>query len=392
MFTFNQIQNPIYHENNNKFMLQLGEEMSELAIASTGFGYQEGCTYFPVVSYSGLEPACNTPLIHFSIPADRVFFESNPEGAPSVLFLIHGQWHRVKNRQVGVTFCVEFLAHFSALCYELNPVEWERNARDILVQRIRIAESRVAQTIHYARANPIGFYRKLTEREHVPLDKMIDDYVRERAYLVVLAVHELASQPTLAVLPGYKTPFPRDFLEGCINEDIVNTYLNTAPVEFGAPKQYRARLQTNEVFRKWAYGLYIAVNESKYVCDQMQCIYEPLCVKDPSQPEPLSQAERDVLCGIYYALREVTSIATPRHDSLDGQDYLWMVLEQPEKTDLDWLLASAHGRFAFRYKNVDVLERDYRLSAEQEEALQELYFAGDWLALPARYDEFLLAK
>ena len=210
MFTFNQIQNPIYHENNNKFMLQLGEEMSELAIASTGFGYQEGCTYFPVVSYSGLEPACNTPLIHFALPTDRVFFESNPEGAPSVLFLIHGQWHRVKNRQVGVTFCVEFLAHFSALCYELDPVQWECNARDLLIQRIRIAESRVAQTIHYARANPIGFYRKLTEREHVPLDQLIDGYMRDQAYLVVLSVHEIATQPTLAIIPGYATPYPRD--------------------------------------------------------------------------------------------------------------------------------------------------------------------------------------
>jgi len=68
------------------------------------------------------------------------------------------------------------------------------------------------------------------------------------------------------------------------------------------------------------------------------------------------------------------------------------VLGQPERTDLDWLLASAHGRFAFRYKNVDVLEKDYRLSVEQEAALQELYFAGDWLALSTRYDEFLLAK
>lgn len=391
MFTFNQAKNPIYHENNNKFMLQLGEQLSELAVGSMGFGYQEGCTYFPVVSYSGQEPACHTPLIHFDLPAERVVFETNPESSPSVLFRIGGQWFRVKNRQVGNTFCVEFLAHFSALCYELDPVQWEHNASELLIQRIRIGEYRLAKTILYARSNPIDFYRKLTERDRVPLDKMIDDYVRERAYLVVLAVHELASQPTLAVLPGYKTPFPRDFLEGCINEDIVNSYLNTAPVEFCAPKQYRAQLQTNEVFRKWAYGLYIAVNESKYVCDQMQSIYEPLCVKDASQPEPLTQAERDVLCGIYYALREVVSIATPRHDSLDGQDYLWMVLGQPQQTDLDWLLASAHGRFAFRYKNVDVLERDYRLSAEQEEALQELYFAGDWLALSTRYDEFLLA-
>lgn len=391
MFTFNQVKTPIYHENNNKFMLQLGEQLDELQCLTAGFAFQEGCAYFPVQSYSGQEPACHTPLIHFDLPAGRVYFESNPETAPSVLFLIGGQWFRVKNRQVGNTFCVEFLAHFSALCYELDPVQWERNASELLIQRIRVGEYRLAKTILYARTNPIDFYRKLVERERVPLDQLIDDYVRERAYLVVLAVHELASQPTLAVIPGYKTPFPRDFLEGCINEDIVNSYLNTAPVEFCTPKQYRTELHSNEEFRKWAYGLYIAVNESKYVCDQMQCIYEPLGQQDPNQPEPLSQSDRDVLCGIYYALREVVSITTPRHDSLDGQDYLWVVLGQPERTDLDWLLASAHGRFAFRYKNVDVLERDYRLSAEQEAALQELYFAGDWLALSTRYDEFLLA-
>lgn len=391
MFTFNQAKTPIYHENNNKFMLQLGEQLDELQCLTAGFAFQEGCAYFPVQSYSGQEPACHTPLIHFDLPAGRVYFESNPEAAPSVLFLIGGQWFRVKNRQVGNTFCVEFLAHFSALCYELDPVQWERNASELLIQRIRVGEYRLAKTILYARTNPIDFYRKLVERERVPLDQLIDDYVRERAYLVVLAVHELASQPTLAVIPGYKTPFPRDFLEGCINEDIVNTYLNRAPVEFCTPKEYRTALHSNEAFRKWAYDLYIAVNESKYVCDQMQCIYEPLGQQDSSKPEPLSQSDRDVLCGIYYALREVVSITTPRHDSLDGQDYLWVVLGQPERTDLDWLLASAHGRFAFRYKNVDVLERDYRLSAEQEAALQELYFAGDWLALSTRYDEFLLA-
>ena len=392
MFTFNQIQNPIYHENNNKFMLQLGEEMSELAIASTGFGYQEGCTYFPVVSYSGLEPACNTPLIHFALPTDRVFFESNPEGAPSVLFLIHGQWHRVKNRQVGVTFCVEFLAHFSALCYELDPVQWECNARDLLIQRIRISESRVAQTIHYARANPIGFYRKLTEREHVPLDQLIDGYMRDQAYLVVLSVHEIATQPTLAIIPGYATPYPRDFLEGAIREDIVNSYLNTAPLEFGQPLRYRELLVTNDEFRKWAFGLYMAVNESQYVCDQVKVIYEPLGNTKQQKPEPLSMEERDILAGIYYMLRDRASIPTPRHGTLDGQDYLWTLLGQPEQVDRDYLLASAHGRFAFRYNGILVLEKGYLLSDEQEDILSSHYFNGDWLSLSTTYDEFLLAK
>lgn len=392
MFVFANQDATIYFENNNEFMLNLGSPADDAALQAVGLVPVEGCIYHPVLSYAGREPACRQPLAYFDCPADRVFFEVC-DGNPSVMFLLGGQWVRVRNRLVGSTFCIEFLAHLSALGYEMEPAQWDTTARALLAQRIRIPSQDLAQTIIYAHANPVRFYRNLAERDVVPMEKLIHDYIVEQAYLVLLAVHQLATQPTLALLPGYVTPFPLDFLTGSLEEEIVATYLNTAPAEFGRPEQYRALLEQHGEFRSWAVGFYQGVNESGYVCQRVRAMYEPLggCNQNPAE-RPLSLKHTELLCGIYYALRDLVSIPTGDDEGVDGLDYLWAQLGSPEEQGRDWLLASAHGRFAFRYNGIHRIPNDYLCTPQQEEELRALYVVGDWTGLAIRYDELLRAK